>query len=150
MQKLENLGYLVVENGFLEIMVIDNLSEIWLLLPDLLPLVRFLQSISKSRNEIFTGAVLYRVMVKTGTIRGAGTDANVYLTLFGEKGDSGKRLLDNSSNNFERGKTDEFGIECFDIGALKSAIIEHDNTGIGPGWFLDEVKKISIIFFQFN
>lgn len=29
--------------------------------------------------------VNYRILVKTGTIRGAGTDANVYLTLFGGK-----------------------------------------------------------------
>ena len=31
----------------------------------------------------------YEVTVKTGDVRGAGTDANVYLVLFGEKDDSG-------------------------------------------------------------
>ena len=31
----------------------------------------------------------YEVHVTTGDIRGAGTDANVFVTLFGENGDSG-------------------------------------------------------------
>ena len=44
----------------------------------------------------------YKVTVYTGDKRGAGTDANVYITLFGEMGDSGERKLDTSSNNFER------------------------------------------------
>jgi hypothetical protein len=44
----------------------------------------------------------YRVMVKTSDLRGAGTDADVFLTIYGPKGDTGERVLDNSSNNFER------------------------------------------------
>ena len=39
----------------------------------------------------------------TGNKRGGGTDANVYITLFGKEGDSAERKLDNSLNNFERG-----------------------------------------------
>lgn len=41
-------------------------------------------------------------MVKTGDLRGAGTDADVFLTIYGPKGDTGERVLDNSANNFER------------------------------------------------
>ena len=41
--------------------------------------------------------------VFTGDKKGAGTDANVYITLFGEFGDSGERPLKSSKNNFERG-----------------------------------------------
>ena len=40
----------------------------------------------------------------TGDKRGAGTDANVVITIFGEEGDSGEHKLDNARNNFERGK----------------------------------------------
>ena len=41
----------------------------------------------------------------TGDRRGAGTDANVFIVLYGESGDSGKpKILQNGSNNFERGK----------------------------------------------
>lgn len=42
----------------------------------------------------------------TGDVSGAGTDANVFMTLFGEKGDSGERKLhksDTYKDKFERG-----------------------------------------------
>lgn len=48
----------------------------------------------------------YRVTVCTGELEGAGTDANVYLCLFGDAGDTGERLLYNCRNNtdlFEKG-----------------------------------------------
>ena len=38
----------------------------------------------------------------TGDVWGAGTDANIIITIFGEDGDSGEKKLDNTSNNFER------------------------------------------------
>ena len=40
----------------------------------------------------------------TGDKRGAGTDANVVITIFGEEGDSGEHKLNNVRNNFENGK----------------------------------------------
>ena len=49
----------------------------------------------------------YEVQVVTGSKLGGGTDANVYITLLGEKGDSGKRYLRISKeggNKFEAGK----------------------------------------------
>jgi len=46
----------------------------------------------------------YLVHTFTGDKRGAGTDANVVITIFGEEGDSGEKKLDNARNNFERGK----------------------------------------------
>ena len=44
----------------------------------------------------------YKVSVYTGDKKGAGTDANVFITMFGENGDSGEMKLDNTKNNFER------------------------------------------------
>jgi len=46
------------------------------------------------------------VKVKTGDVFGAGTDANVYITLTGEKGDTGERHLQDSDNmnKFEQNK----------------------------------------------
>lgn len=44
--------------------------------------------------------------VRTGDMHGAGTDANVFLTIFGDLGDTGERKLaksENSKNKFERG-----------------------------------------------
>ena len=44
----------------------------------------------------------YPVHIYTGDKWGAGTDANVIITIFGEEGDSGEKKLDNDRNNFER------------------------------------------------
>ena len=38
----------------------------------------------------------------TGDRRGAGTDAEVLINIFGTLGNSGERKLDNNKNNFER------------------------------------------------
>ena len=48
----------------------------------------------------------YKVQVFTGDVKNAGTDAKVFLTLFGDLGDTGERQLAKSethSNKFERG-----------------------------------------------
>lgn len=52
----------------------------------------------------------YEVQVITGNVPKAGTDANVYLTIYGEEyGDTGERPLKKSdkSNKFEQGQ-----VEC--------------------------------------
>ena len=47
----------------------------------------------------------YNIKVYTGDVDFAGTDANVHIILYGKKGDSGKPWnLDNSKNNFEKGR----------------------------------------------
>ena len=49
-------------------------------------------------------------MTKTGDKRFAGTDANVFIQLVGEKGMTQKMTLDNPKNNFERNMTDNFEV----------------------------------------
>ncbi|XP_070566658.1 lipoxygenase homology domain-containing protein 1-like isoform X2 [Ptychodera flava] len=93
-----------------------------------------------STDPNFVGkANKYIVRVYTGDKRNAGTDANVFITIFGELGDSGERKLDNKQNNFERGQEDKFTLESPSLGPLTKIRIGHDNSGIGPGWFLDKV-----------
>lgn len=46
----------------------------------------------------------YKISVYTGDKRGAGTDADVKMVLYGSFGDSGEWKLDDKNNNFERGK----------------------------------------------
>lgn len=48
----------------------------------------------------------YEVYVYTGTMWGAGTDANVYINIYGEMGDTGERKLRKSNhfNKFESGQ----------------------------------------------
>ena len=46
----------------------------------------------------------YVLHIFTGSKFTAGTDANVLITLYGEKGESGEIKLDNTEDNFERNK----------------------------------------------
>jgi hypothetical protein len=46
----------------------------------------------------------YDIIVHTGNKRGAGTDANVYINIYGSLGETGALMLDNKENNFESGK----------------------------------------------
>ena len=60
------------------------------------------------------------MIVVTGDERGAGTDANVYITIYGTNGDTGKRELKQKFRDlFERGRTDKFQVEAIDLGKLE-------------------------------
>jgi hypothetical protein len=77
--------------------------------------------------------------VETTAEKDAGTDAGVYLTLYGRQGESGERELDNDEQNFEAGKTDVFTLETEDLGAIHKIRIRHDNMGKYPGWHLSRI-----------
>lgn len=75
---------------------LDCGSVLWLLCSELLHLS-------------FSPANTYEVQVITGNVPKAGTDANVYLTIYGEEyGDTGERPLKKSdkSNKFEQGQVE--------------------------------------------
>ena len=72
-------------------------------------------------------------------MRGAGTDANVFVKLFGDNGETEEKKLESSGNNFERGSIDAFAIEAVDLGEITKLRVGHDGSGIGNGWFLDNV-----------
>lgn len=90
---------------------------------------------SKVRNLV---PVKYEIIVITGDVKGAGTDANVFLTVYGANGDSGRRQLRQKFRNlFERGRTDRFVLEMLDLGELLRVKMEHDNSGSNCGWYLE-------------
>ena len=79
---------------------------------------------------------------------GAGTDANVFLIMYGEKGQSGKLKLRQPTNNkdpFEKGKKDIFKLMTSNIGDINKINISHDGSGPGAGWYVEsiEVKNLS-------
>uniref|UniRef100_A0A673CI95 Lipoxygenase homology domains 1a n=1 Tax=Sphaeramia orbicularis TaxID=375764 RepID=A0A673CI95_9TELE len=93
---------------------------------------------SKARSLV---PVKYEIIVITGDEKGAGTDANVFITVYGSNGDSGRRQLRQKFRNlFEREQTDRFILEMLDMGELQKVRVEHDNSGVSPGWFLDRVE----------
>jgi hypothetical protein len=82
----------------------------------------------------------YRIIVKTGGVDSAGTDANVYITLIGSLGSSGERQLDSVKDDFERHSVGTYSIHTYDtLGDLYYVRIRHDNTEKKPGWFLDYI-----------
>ncbi|KAK5909734.1 hypothetical protein CesoFtcFv8_003637 [Champsocephalus esox] len=90
---------------------------------------------------------MYTVSVRTGDMYGAGTDANVYLTIYGDLGDTGERKLaksENNKNKFERGEVDKFSIEAVDLGQVFKIHIRHDNSMIGADWNLDQVEVLDL------
>jgi len=82
----------------------------------------------------------YSVEVQTGSVDSAGTDAKVYIQLFGEKATSTELTLDSKEDNFEKGKLDKFTVQSEDLGWLDRIRIFHTNSGDKPGWFVNYVK----------
>ncbi|XP_006900600.1 PREDICTED: uncharacterized protein LOC102868630 [Elephantulus edwardii] len=84
---------------------------------------------------------IYEVHLATGELWNAGTKANVYISIYGEKGDTGSRhlLRSKSAINFLRGQTDTFCLEAVHLGDLYKVVIGHDGLGPGNGWFLDGI-----------
>lgn len=84
------------------------------------------------------------IRVKTSDIFGAGTDANVYVILFGTTGDSGKLYLhesDTHRDKFERAQEDVFHFpNMLSLGELSKLRIWHDNSG---------TKNLLLLFFHF-
>lgn len=69
----------------------------------------------------------YHIAVKTGDIPGSSSDSNVFVKLYGEKGDTSKMMLLVSDNNlgnyFETGRIDIFTVETFDIGQVRHLVV---------------------------
>ncbi|CAF1197861.1 unnamed protein product [Rotaria sordida] len=95
-------------------------------------------NVLSDRNEL-----TYIVHVFTGDKYGAGTDANVFLTIYGKSEDTGERELRQSKKNrekFERNQEDIFEIKAASLGKLKQIKIRHDDSNIGSAWYLDRVE----------
>lgn len=84
----------------------------------------------------------YVVKVYTGDKFGAGTDANVYLTIYGNYADSGERQLKDSDkrNKFEQNQVDTFVLKAIELGELQKVRIRHDNKGGGAAWYLEKIE----------
>jgi hypothetical protein len=68
----------------------------------------------------------YKICTYTSNITDAGTDNDVEVRLYGTNGTSSKLNLDNSNDNFERGKTDCFGFLLEDLGTMIQLALDVD------------------------
>ncbi|XP_060241908.1 oxygen-regulated protein 1 [Meriones unguiculatus] len=94
-----------------------------------------------NKGQLVLPVTKYEVYITTGDLWNAGTEANVYLSIYGRKGDTGSRKLfrSKSSLKFLRGQTDTFFLEAVNLGDLCKIVIGHDGLSPGNGWFLEDV-----------
>lgn len=90
----------------------------------------------------------WAIFIYTSNVPGAGTDASVYIQIFGTKNSSTKFYLDKkivsgkaNEDLFEQGQCDKFGKQLPDIGKPIRIKIGHDNNGAFAGWHLDKVNS---------
>ena len=61
--------------------------------------------------------------IKTGNIKNAGTDSNIYLQVFGDKGDTGvielKQICD-TKDKFQRGMNTKINLQTVDVGNVST------------------------------
>ena len=101
--------------------------------------VKRMEALVKNRTS-------YTVWVRTGSIKGANTSANVTVNLIGTHDrNSGDMPLEASGDVrgeelFERGVESEFTFECGHLGEITSILIGHDGSGYHPSWYVDSVR----------
>jgi hypothetical protein len=86
--------------------------------------------------------VHYRWEIKTGSTWYAGTNANVYLTLRGDKAAMQEVELNDpdSNDDWEKGDTNHGTIDTADLGNLQTGTLKHDGSGPSPDWTPEYVR----------
>ncbi|CAF0711074.1 unnamed protein product [Brachionus calyciflorus] len=97
------------------------------------------ESTTSSKNS---GSPNWTIYVYTSRIKNAGTDAGVYMQIYGSKSNTTQFFLDDKNNSkklFELGSCDRFDRTLSDIGKPIKIKIGHDNKGAFPGWHLEKI-----------
>lgn len=88
----------------------------------------------------------YRMTVKTGKLswwpKGEGTDANIYVRLIGDKGQTNEVEITSliPGNALERGDTDTFTVNFENaVGKVEKIQVRSDMSGVGPDWYLERI-----------
>jgi len=89
--------------------------------------------VASARNS-----VIYDVSVTTGKRKGAGTNANIFLTITGTRGRTSRLRLDNFCRD-EAGTQHSFKLRGKDVGKLLMIKLENDQVGQFSDWFVERV-----------
>eukprot|EP00051_Salpingoeca_urceolata_P019600 m.287983 g.287983 ORF g.287983 m.287983 type:complete len:4380 (-) comp19448_c1_seq3:277-13416(-) len=85
----------------------------------------------------------YEVTVITSDETFAGTDANVFLQLFGSEGESAPTLLSNTSgDSFEAGARMTVPVFARSVGEVQRVKVSHDGSGMFSAWNLSRVEVV--------
>jgi lipoxygenase homology domain-containing protein 1 len=108
------------------------------------PADRWIEGTNAATLTPGAAAIQYIVDVTTTDRAQAGTDANVFITIIGDKGSTPELRLNGaiSGNAFERGQTDRAIISGPDVGNVTGIRIRHDNMYASPAWHLASVRVI--------
>eukprot|EP00798_Chlamydomonas_sp_ICE-L_P008862 gene8862-3748_t len=112
----------------------------------------FIKAGSSALIECSKVEVEYEVCVTTSDVRGAGTDANVFVTISGECGSLDEVMLSSQDSNlFARGGVNKFTLNGLDVGANCSFAIrlgspisdDGENAAIKSQWSLATVELLN-------
>ncbi|XP_070538837.1 lipoxygenase homology domain-containing protein 1-like [Ptychodera flava] len=87
----------------------------------------------------------YEVTVKTGKEKKSDTGADVWIVVYGERGDTGKRWLSKNVYKgsrlvlFKKGKSDAFKMKAVDLGPIQKVFIGHTGSKSGDDWYVEHV-----------
>ncbi|KAK3594463.1 hypothetical protein CHS0354_024904 [Potamilus streckersoni] len=89
--------------------------------------------------------VNYKLFVKTGDKLYSGTDANVFIILYGTNGKKSDTVhLDTFfHNDFEQDQLDKFTIQCENLDEISMIEFWRDDAGIGSNWYVETVKVVN-------
>ena len=82
--------------------------------------------------------------MKTGKDEGSGTKAPVFLTLFGDEGDSGPIAIGDPAKDFKQKKNVEIKVKFYPckVGKIYKARLNVDSYTPGEGWFCEKVRPL--------
>ncbi|XP_040828495.1 oxygen-regulated protein 1 isoform X2 [Ochotona curzoniae] len=85
--------------------------------------------------------VKYQVDVYTGPLKQSETKSEVLLCLFGDRGDSGLRLLHKSNMpvKFQRGQIDRFQVTAVSLGKLQKVLLRCEASDESQYWYCEKV-----------
>jgi len=90
-----------------------------------------------------TESKIYDVVIWTGTEDGAGTNANVKITLYGTQSPEGTeaKAVRSGGKNFVKGRKEYYKVQIDEaVGLLEAIKLEHDDSGWGSAWYVDKVR----------
>lgn len=82
----------------------------------------------------------YDVTILTGNEDHAGTNADVFMIIKGENGDTKKTILDGPGDDFELGEENSFEVVDYDVGTPKYIVLWRNTYGTGEGWMCESVS----------
>ena len=88
----------------------------------------------------------YKVEVTTEEGLGAGTDAKIWVCIFGKKGDTGEHELVSTDvkNPFEAGQVDAFTFTAPDVGVFTRLRVKSDGSGIFTPWHMGQIMVYNL------